>query len=65
MDVTAKATTEHAIEYQGEDGRWVQWFASTDRAEAEREWRILQAVQPRVPIRRAEVEVIRDSRSDA
>lgn len=54
---------EYAIEFQ-DGGVWRQWFASADREVVDREWQHLQAIKPRVPVRRVGVEVIRDSRTE-
>jgi hypothetical protein len=60
-NVTAE---QYAIELQ-ENGDWIQFVASPDKAEIQRHWRHLRAMGVQAPIRLVGFDVLRDSRTEA
>ena len=59
-DMTAE---QYAIEFQ-ENGDWIQYVASTDKAEIQWHWRHLRAMGVQVPIRMVAFDVLRDSETE-
>jgi hypothetical protein len=60
-----RAPQQYAIEFLGEDGDWVQWYATPDKNEAEKVWRRLLESGPRARVRLIELEVLRSTAGDA
>lgn len=59
----AVGVKQYAIECL-ESGKWREWYSSADRAEIDDLWARVRLVEPRVPIRLVEQEIIRSSETE-